>query len=62
MLHNNNTLAEWSVLEVQAMMELLEVSLRITYFQVKDKFFQRRDGMAMGGSVSPIVSNGVGVL
>jgi hypothetical protein len=37
-------------------MELLEVCLRSTYFQV-DKFFQQNDGMAMGSFPSPIVSN-----
>jgi hypothetical protein len=38
-------------------MELLEVSLRTTYFQVDDKFLQQKDGMAMGSSLSPTVSN-----
>jgi hypothetical protein len=38
-------------------MELLEVCLRTTYFQVDDRFFQQKDGMAMGSSLSPIVSN-----
>jgi hypothetical protein len=30
-LHNDDTLAEWSVLQVEAIMELLEVCLRTTY-------------------------------
>jgi hypothetical protein len=38
-------------------MELLKVCLRTTYFQVDDKFFQQKDGMAMRSSLSPIVSN-----
>jgi hypothetical protein len=38
-------------------MELLNVYLRITYFQVDDNFFQQQDGMAMGSSVLPIFSN-----
>jgi hypothetical protein len=38
-------------------MELLEAYLRTTYFQVDDKFLQQNDGMAMGSSISPIVSN-----
>jgi len=29
-------------------MELLEVCLKTTYFQADDKFFQQREGMAMG--------------
>jgi retron-type reverse transcriptase len=44
-------------LQVKAMMELLEVCLRTTYFQVVDKFFQQKDDMAMGSSLSPIISN-----
>jgi hypothetical protein len=38
-------------------MELLEVCLRSTYFQADDKFFQLKDDMALGSSLSPIVSN-----
>jgi hypothetical protein len=38
-------------------MELGEMCMRITYFQVDDKFFQQKDGMAMENSLSPIVSN-----
>jgi hypothetical protein len=37
-LENDNTLTEWSVLKVDAIMELLEVCLRTTYFQVDDGF------------------------
>ncbi|XP_023710144.1 uncharacterized protein LOC111865932 [Cryptotermes secundus] len=55
-LHNDVTLMERSVLQVEAIMELLEVCLRTTCFQV-DKFFQQKDGMAMGKSLSPVVSN-----
>jgi hypothetical protein len=54
-LHNDDTLAERSVLQTEAIMELLEFCLRTTYFQVDDKFFQQKDGMAMGSSLSPIV-------
>jgi hypothetical protein len=46
--HNDNTLADRSVLQAEAIMELLEVCLRTTYFQVEGKFFQKKDGMAMG--------------
>jgi hypothetical protein len=41
-LHNDDTLVERSVLPVKAIMELLEVYLRTTYFQVNDKFFQQK--------------------
>jgi hypothetical protein len=38
-------------------MELLEVCLRTTYFQVDDRFYQQKEGMAMGSSLSPVISN-----
>jgi hypothetical protein len=31
-------------------------SLRTAYFQVDDKIFQQKDGMALGSSLSPIIS------
>jgi hypothetical protein len=56
-LANDNTLAQRSILKVEAIMELPDVCLRTTYFQVDDRFYQQKEGMAMGGSLSPIVSN-----
>jgi hypothetical protein len=56
-LHNDATLAEQSVLQVEAIVELLEVCLRTTYFQVDDKFFQQKNNVAVGSSLSSIVSN-----
>jgi hypothetical protein len=31
--------------------------LRTTYFRVDNKFFQQKDGINMGSSLSPTVSN-----
>lgn len=45
MLHNDNTLVEWSALQVKAIMELVEVCLRTTYFKVDYKFFHPKDSM-----------------
>jgi hypothetical protein len=56
-LRNYGTLAEPSVLQAEAIMELLEVCLKTTYFQVDDKFFQQKDGIAMGSSLSPVICN-----
>jgi hypothetical protein len=56
-LQNDRTLMERSSLEVGAIMELLEVCLKTTYFQVDDKFFQQKDGMAMGKVLFPVASN-----
>jgi hypothetical protein len=38
-------------------MELLDICLKSTYFQFEDKFYQQKEGMAMGNSLSPVVSN-----
>jgi hypothetical protein len=38
-------------------MQLLAVCLKTTYFQVDDRFYQQKEGMAMGISLSPVVSN-----
>ena len=54
-LQKDYTLASRSCLQWDAIMELLEVCLKTTYFQVDNKFFQQKDGMAMGNSLSPIV-------
>jgi hypothetical protein len=43
-------------LQVEAIMGLLEVCLRTTRFKMDDQFFQQKDGMFMGSSLSPIVS------
>jgi hypothetical protein len=56
-LHNDDTLVEQPVLQVEAIMALLEVCLRTTYFQVDDKFFQQKNGIAMGSPKTPILSN-----
>jgi hypothetical protein len=56
-LQDNHTLAEWSTLQVEDIKELLEVCLRTTCCQVDDKFFQQKDGMAMGSSLSPVICN-----
>jgi hypothetical protein len=42
MLHNDDARAERSTLHVEIIMELLEVCLRTTYFQVDEKFFQQK--------------------
>jgi hypothetical protein len=37
--------------------ELLDFCLKTTYFQFDGKFYQQKDGMATGNSLSPAVSN-----
>jgi hypothetical protein len=38
-------------------MELLDICLTTTYFQSEDKFYQQKEGKAVGKSLSPVVSN-----
>jgi hypothetical protein len=46
-----------SSLIVDAVMELLGICSKTTYFQVSYKFYQETDGMAMGSPLSPVISN-----
>jgi hypothetical protein len=38
-------------------MELLNICLTTTYFQFEDKFCQQKEGLTIGNSLSPVVSN-----
>jgi hypothetical protein len=42
---------------VDAIMQLLAVYLKPAYFQVDDRFYQQKEGMAMGSYLSPLVSS-----
>jgi hypothetical protein len=53
----DDTLPNQSSLQNEDIMELLEVCVRTTYFQVEDRFYQQKSGMAIESSLSPIVSN-----
>jgi hypothetical protein len=48
---------EPSSLQVEDVMELLDICLTTTYLQFEDKFCQQKEGMAMGNSLSPVLSN-----
>jgi hypothetical protein len=56
-LKGDRYLNEYSALNVDSIMELLEVCLKTSYFQFGDKFFEQKNGMAMGRVLSPVVSN-----
>jgi hypothetical protein len=53
----DDTLPNRSSLQTEDIMELLEVCVRTTYFQVEDRFYQQKSVMAMESSLSPINSN-----
>jgi hypothetical protein len=53
----DDTLPNWSSLQIEDIMELLEVCVRTTYFQVEDRFSQQKSGMATASSLSPVISN-----
>jgi hypothetical protein len=52
--HWQNGLSCWSK---QLIIDLLEVGLSTIYIQVEDKIFQQTDSMAMGSTLSPLISN-----
>jgi hypothetical protein len=49
--------SERSHLQVEDMMDLLDICLTTTYFQFEDKFCRQKEGVAMGNSLSSVVSN-----
>jgi hypothetical protein len=53
----DQTLAQRCPLQVDDIMELMEMCLKTTDFKVEDTFFQQKDGMAMGSSLSLVVGN-----
>jgi hypothetical protein len=48
---------ERSPLQVDDAMKLVDICLTVTYFQFENKFYQQKEGMAMGNSLSLVVSN-----
>lgn len=56
-LSQDQTLADRTELPLDGVMELLELCLRNSYFQVKDRFYAQIDGLPMGSSLSPVVAN-----
>jgi hypothetical protein len=48
---------ECSSLQVEDVMELLDSCLTVTYLQFEDKFYQQKEIMEIGNSLSPVVSN-----
>lgn len=53
-LHNDDTLVERSVLQIETIVEMLEVCLRTEYFQVDDKSFQQKDDMPLAQVITAI--------
>jgi hypothetical protein len=56
-LEIDENLGNRSLLSVDAVVELLGVCLKTTYFQVDSEFYQQTDGVAVGFPLSPIISN-----
>ena len=56
-LNEDDTLSDRTALEPEQITHLLEICLRTTYFSFSGKFYQQKDGAAMGSRVSPVVAN-----
>jgi hypothetical protein len=56
-LGTNSSFPEHSPLQVEDVLELLDICLKFMDFQFEDKFYQQKEGMAIGNSLSPVVSN-----
>jgi hypothetical protein len=55
-LYMDHTFMEHSCVQISDIIELWNTCMRTTSFQPKLKFF-KENGMAMGSSLSPVVSN-----
>jgi hypothetical protein len=42
-------------MQLDGVLELLEVCMKTTYFQLRNKFYQQKDGTAIGSLLPPIV-------
>jgi hypothetical protein len=54
-LSMDHSFPERSSLQVEDVMELLDICLTTTYFQFEDKFYQKKESMAVGNSLSPVI-------
>jgi hypothetical protein len=52
----NSILSEWSALNVDSIMELLQVCLKAIHFSL-ETFYQQKEGMTVVSSLSLVVSN-----
>ncbi|XP_045477895.1 uncharacterized protein LOC123683043 [Harmonia axyridis] len=56
-LEEDQTLAERTTLSINAIMDMLSVCIKTTYFQVDNIFYQQEFGMAMGSPLSPVLAD-----
>jgi hypothetical protein len=50
-LNTNPSFPEYSPLQVEDIMELLDICLITMYFQLEDKFYQQKGVMAIGNTI-----------
>uniref|UniRef100_A0A8C5PJT7 Reverse transcriptase domain-containing protein n=1 Tax=Leptobrachium leishanense TaxID=445787 RepID=A0A8C5PJT7_9ANUR len=53
-LENTTAVVEW---DVEFVIELLRLSLRLNYFRFENKFYRQRRGMSMGAPMAPMYAN-----
>ena len=56
-LERDTKLLERTVLKVEKIVELVDLCLDATYFQLKDTFYEQVSGLAMGSPLSPILAD-----
>ena len=56
-LTGDQSLESRTNIPVPHLVELVELSLRSSYFQFQDSFCEQTDGAAMGSPLSPIIAN-----
>ena len=56
-LSQDHSLLERITIPIPQLVELTELCLRSSYFQLQDKYYEQIEGAAMGSPLSPIVAN-----
>ena len=57
LLEEDETLGERTALTADSIAELLKLCLKSTYFRFEGKFYEQREGAAMGSPVSAVIAN-----
>ena len=56
-LQNDTSLEDRTPIPIETLCELIKLCLTTTYFQLGEKFYEQREGTAMGSPLSQVIAN-----
>ena len=56
-LQNDTSLEDRTPIPIEKLCELIKLCLTTSYFQLGEKFYEQREGTAMGSPLSPVIAN-----